>query len=82
MDTWKYDQRNWYPQEARTFIGNGYIGGSIPLDGHGGRGAVFTASMAGLFAGPHDTAVPVPHWLDIPIKVDGAEVHTVFVNFR
>src|ERR1043165_4650338 len=82
MDTWKYECQTWYPDEAATFLGNGYIGGTIPRDGHGATGNPYAATVAGYYIGDNEDPGRVPHWLNCPLKIDGRSVDPGWVNFR
>lgn len=82
MNSWRYEIPTWYPEEATTFLGNGFIGGNLPLDGHGAEGMRYPASVVGLYVGPDETAVNVPHWLNVPLRVDGRAAHPRWVEFR
>ena len=67
MDTWKYDTRAFYPKEATPFLGNGYIGGDIPIDGHGAEHGELLATMAAFYVGRDEVMPGIPHWLNAPI---------------
>jgi len=82
MDTWKYECQTWYPEEGSTFLGNGYVGGTIPRDGHGATGNPFTATVAGHYVGENEEAGTVPHWLNCPLKIDGQPVVPWWIKFR
>lgn len=82
MNTWTYDIGNWYPEEGSPYIGNGWIGGSIPLNGHGGSGCPYGAAVAANYMGPSETFVMAPHWLNATVRFDGRAVKPAFRQFR
>lgn len=82
MDTWAYDIGNWYPEEGSPYIGNGWIGGNIPLNGHGGEGNRHLAAMAANYMGRDETYRAVPHWLNVDIRFDGKPVKAWFFDFH
>lgn len=82
MNTWTYDIGNWQPEEGSPYIGNGWIGGNIPLNGHGGSGNVYAAALAANYMGPEEIFTMVPHWLNVRLGFDGRPVLPAFVNFH
>ncbi len=82
MDQWTYDTAVWSPPEAAPFLGNGFIGGNIPIDGHGATGNPWGATVAAFYVGPDETFVQVPHWLNVGLRIDGRPVRPSWVNFR
>ena len=82
MNKWVYDTAVWSPQEATPFLGNGFIGGHIPIDGHGAGGNPWGAAVAAFYVGPEETFAQVPHWLNVGLLLDGKPVRTSWVNFR
>ena len=82
MNTWAYDIGNWYPEEGSPYIGNGWIGGNIPLNGHGGEGNRHLAAMAANYMGRDETYRAVPHWLNVDIRFDGKPVKAWFFDFH
>ncbi|MGB2998221.1 MAG: hypothetical protein WBC59_06245 [Phycisphaerae bacterium] len=81
MNTWQYDISTWYPEQGTTFIGNGFVGGHLPIDGHGAAGNPYPAALAAHYVGPQETFTYVPHWLDVPLRVDGKPVQPGWVHF-
>ena len=83
MDTWKYDVPTWYPEDqASPYMGNGFIGGNIPLDGHGAGGMRYLATLACYYIGTKETMIPIPHWINVPLKVNGQTVNACFDAYR
>jgi trehalose/maltose hydrolase-like predicted phosphorylase len=82
MNSWVYDVRVLYPPEGQTLIGNGYIGGSLPIDGHGAAGNSMPGVAVGLYAGEEESPANIPHWLNIPIRLDGETIRLSPVGFR
>ena len=82
MNTWTYDIGNWYPEEGSPFIGNGWIGGNIPLNGHGGADNAYAASLAANYMGPGETFAMVPHWLNVRLVFNGQPAHPQFRHFH
>ena len=83
MNTWLYDTRAWHPEEGTPWLGNGWIGGAIPLDGHNGSvGSRRLVSLAANYQGAGEEYRMVPHWLGAEITFDGAHVSPSFVGYR
>lgn len=80
INPWKYECPTWYPAEGSTFIGNGFIGGSMPLDGHGAEMHRYNMAMVGLYFGPNEDAAMVPHWLNVGLRLDGQTAHPSWVD--
>ncbi len=82
MNTWTYDIGNWYPEEARIFLGNGFAGGSLPLNGHCALNEKFSGTIAGYYVGDEEIMPGVPHWLNAVVEADGAQPAPSFVDFH
>ena len=83
MNTWLYDTRTWHPEEGTPWLGNGWIGGAVPLDGHnGGSVGKRMASLAANYQGTDEVYRMAPHWLRAKIKFDGREAQPSFVGYR
>ena len=82
MNTWTYDIGCWYPEEGSPFIGNGWIGGNIPLNGHGGSDNRYIATVAANYQGADEINRAVPHWLNVDVCFEGKPVKAWFFDFR
>lgn len=82
MNTWTYDIATWYPAEAVPYIGNGWIGGSVPLNGHGGADNRLAASLAANYMGKEERFAGVPHWLNAGVRFNGKPVAPSFFHFH
>ena len=82
MNKWIYDTAVWSPQEAAPFLGNLFLGGNIPIDGHGAGGNPWGAAVAAFYVGPEETFTQVPHWLNAGLRLNGHPARPSWVNFR